>query len=298
MHGAAEGFAEAEDGTPIHWSTVGQGAPALVCCDGIGCDGFAWKYLVRDFAQSHRIVRWHYRGHGRSGIPKDRARVGFDDISADLQAVIQATGTKEAVLLGHSMGVQVALEYHRRHPENVVALALICGSHGLPLDTFHDSKALKIILPALIDAAEHYPQAMSLIWRVLAGGELAYQVATHLEVNGRLIRRDDFAPYFTHLSAMDPRLFLGMLKHASEHTAYDHLPNIRVPTLIVAGTDDTFTPYWLSEEMHDRIPGAEMLTVPGGTHVAPIEQPELITLRLEKFLAPLPEARAEKLRSA
>jgi len=298
LHGAAEGFAEAEDGTPIHWSTVGQGAPALVCCDGIGCDGFAWKYLVRDFAQSHRIVRWHYRGHGRSGIPKDRARVGFDDISADLQAVIQATGTKEAVLLGHSMGVQVALEYHRRHPENVVALALICGSHGLPLDTFHDSKALKIILPALIDAAEHYPQAMSLIWRVLAGGELAYQVATHLEVNGRLIRRDDFAPYFTHLSAMDPRLFLGMLKHASEHTAYDHLPNIRVPTLIVAGTDDTFTPYWLSEEMHDRIPGAEMLTVPGGTHVAPIEQPELITLRLEKFLAPLPEARAEKLRSA
>jgi len=298
LHGAAEGFAEAEDGTPIHWSTVGQGAPALVCCDGIGCDGFAWKYLVRDFAQSHRIVRWHYRGHGRSGIPKDRVRVGFDDISADLQAVIQATGTKEAVLLGHSMGVQVALEYHRRHPENVVALALICGSHGLPLDTFHDSKALKIILPALIDAAEHYPQAMSLIWRVLAGGELAYQVATHLEVNGRLIRRDDFAPYFTHLSAMDPRLFLGMLKHASEHTAYDHLPNIRVPTLIVAGTDDTFTPYWLSEEMHDRIPGAEMLTVPGGTHVAPIEQPELITLRLEKFLAPLPEARAEKLRSA
>jgi pimeloyl-ACP methyl ester carboxylesterase len=298
LHGAAEGFAEGEDGTPIHWSTVGQGAPALVCCDGIGCDGFAWKYLVRDFAQSHRIVRWHYRGHGRSGVPKDRARVGFDDISADLQAVIQATGTKEAVLLGHSMGVQVALEYHRRHPENVVALALICGSHGLPLDTFHDSKALKIILPALIDAAEHYPQAMSLIWRVLAGGELAYQVATHLEVNGRLIRRDDFAPYFTHLSAMDPRLFLGMLKHASEHTAYDHLPNIRVPTLIVAGTADTFTPYWLSEEMHDRIPGAEMLTVPGGTHVAPIEQPELITLRLEKFLALLPKARAEKLRSA
>jgi len=55
--------------------------------------------------------------------------------------------------------------------------------------------------------------------------------------------------------------------------------------LVVAGTHDTFTPYWLSEEMHDRIPGAEMLTVPGGTHVSPIEQPELLTLRLEKWLA-------------
>jgi pimeloyl-ACP methyl ester carboxylesterase len=298
LHGAGEGFAEAADGTRIHWLVVGQGSPTLLCCDGIGCDGFAWKYLVRDFADSHRVLRWHYRGHGRSGVPKDRARVGFDDISADLQAVLGATGTSETVLLGHSMGVQVALEYHRRHPEHVRGLVLICGSHGLPLDTFHDSKALKIIFPSLLKAAESYPQAMSLIWRLLAGGELAYQIATHLEVNGRLIRRDDFTPYFTHLSAMDPRLFLGMLKHAAEHTAFDHLPQIRVPTLIVAGTDDTFTPYWLSEEMHDRIPGAEMLTVPGGTHAAPIEHPELITLRLEKFLARLPQARAENLRSA
>ena len=46
-----------------------------MCENGIGCDGFAWKYLVRDFAARHRIVRWHYRGHGRSGIPEDRSRV-------------------------------------------------------------------------------------------------------------------------------------------------------------------------------------------------------------------------------
>ena len=296
---AESGFAESADGTRIHWSAVGSGAPALVCCDGIGCDGFAWKYVVRDFAARHRIVRWHYRGHGRSGIPEDAGRVGFDDISADLQAVLRATGTAQAVLLGHSMGVQVALEHHRRHPGQVLGLVLICGSHGLPLDTFHDSKAMKIILPSMIAAAQKYPEAMNLIWRLLAGGELAYQYATHLEVNGRLVRRDDFAPYFRHLSGMDPRLFLGMLRHASEHTAYDHLPHVDVPTLIVAGTQDTFTPYWLSEEMHARIPGSELLTVPGGSHVAPIEQPELIALRLEKFLARLPARRpAVALRTA
>jgi pimeloyl-ACP methyl ester carboxylesterase len=285
LQGTESGFADAPDGTRVHWSAVGSGTPALVCCDGIGCDGFAWKYLVRDFAPRHRIIRWHYRGHGRSGIPEDSTRVGFDDISSDLEAVLEATGVPQAVLLGHSMGVQVALEYHRRHPGNVLGLVLMCGSHGLPLDTFHDSKALKILLPSMIEAAEKYPQAMSLIWRLAAGGELAYQVATHLEVNGRLVRREDFAPYFRHLSGMDPRLFLGMLRHASEHTAFDHLPQVSVPTLVVAGTNDTFTPYWLSQEMHARIPGSELLTVPGGTHVAPIEHPELIALRLEKFLA-------------
>ena len=50
--GAESGFADASDGTRIHWSAVGRGSPALVCCDGIGCDGFAWKYLVRDFVCS------------------------------------------------------------------------------------------------------------------------------------------------------------------------------------------------------------------------------------------------------
>jgi pimeloyl-ACP methyl ester carboxylesterase len=283
LHATESGFATGADGTRIYWYAVGQGLPALVCCDGIGCDGFAWKYLVRDFSATHRIIRWHYRGHGRSGIPQDRSRVTFDDISADLGAVLEATGTKKAVFLGHSMGVQVALEYHRRHPDDVAGLVLICGSHGLPLDTFHDSKALKILLPSMIAAGDKFPAALQFIWKFAAGNELAYQIATHLEVNGKLVHREDFMPYFKHLSSMDPQLFLGMLRHASEHTAYDHLPSIKIPTLIVAGTNDTFTPYWLSEEMHDRIPGSEMLTVPGGTHVAPIEQPELIALRLEKF---------------
>ena len=119
---AESGFAESADGTRIHWSATGAGAPVLVCCDGIGCDGFVWKYLVRDFSGRHRIVRWHYRGHGRSGNPSDPGRVGFDDLSADLEAVLRATRTEKAVLLGHSMGVQVVLEHHRRHPERVLAL--------------------------------------------------------------------------------------------------------------------------------------------------------------------------------
>src|SRR5258705_13697336 len=119
LHGADSGFAEGADGTRIYWSAVGSGAPALVCCDGIGCDGFAWKYVVRDFAPRHRVIRWHYRGHGRSGVPADCGRVGFDDISSDLQAVLEATGTQQAVLPGPSMGAQVPPEPPPPPPEPV-----------------------------------------------------------------------------------------------------------------------------------------------------------------------------------
>ena len=293
-----EGFAEGQDGTRIHfsvWTPPPEAAPGptLVLSDGIGCDGYAWKYLIRRFQRTHRIIHWHYRGHGRSSLPRDRARTTFNDLCSDLAAVLHATATPRAVLVGHSMGVQVCLEFHRRHPAQVVALVLMLGSHGLPLDTFHDSKVLRTVIPAMMTAANRFPDAMTLIWRLVSGGELAFQLATRLEVNGRLIRREDFMPYFDHLAGMDPRLFLSMLLHAGDHSAYDHLPKVDVPTLIVAGTEDTFTPYYLSEEMHDRIRGSEMLTVPGGTHAATIEQPELIELRLERFLARLPPSHAE-----
>jgi pimeloyl-ACP methyl ester carboxylesterase len=303
---AEESFAPGADGTRIHYSVWNPPKPAagaapdappphtLVLCDGIGCDGYAWKYLIRHFQRTCRIIHWQYRGHGKSGLPQDRTRTTFDDICSDLAAVLHATKTTRAVMVGHSMGVQVCLEYHRRHPEQVSALVLMLGSHGMPLDTFHDSKILRRVIPAMLQAAREFPEAMGVIWRLLSGGELAYQLATRTEVNGLLIRREDFMPYFDHLAGMDPRLFLTMLLNAGDHSAFDHLRDIDVPTLIVAGTADTFTPYWLSEEMNDRIPNSEMLTIPGGTHAATIEQPELIELRLERFLARLPKGAEKK----
>jgi pimeloyl-ACP methyl ester carboxylesterase len=294
---AQEGFAEGTDGTRIFFEVwepppVAPPAPTFVLTDGIGCDGFAWKYITRHFQKKHRIVHWHYRGHGKSGLPRDRERTTFDDLCGDLAAVLAASRTERGVFFGHSMGVQLSLEYHRRHAAQVEALVLALGSHGMPLDTFHDSHVLRTVVPVLDRVARRFPTAMALTWRTLVRSEFAYQVATRLEVNGPLIQRADMAPYFEHLSGVDPRLFFSILRHAGRHSAYDHLPKVDVPTLIIAGTKDSFTPYWLSEERADRIPGAEMLTVPGGTHAATIEQPELIQLRLERFLEELGSAKS------
>ena len=66
------GYAIARDGSPIYYRTVGQlGAKdslPLVLSDGIGCDGYVWKYLERDLEPDRLIVHWHYRGHGRTAV--------------------------------------------------------------------------------------------------------------------------------------------------------------------------------------------------------------------------------------
>jgi pimeloyl-ACP methyl ester carboxylesterase len=109
-------------------------------------------------------------------------------------------------------------------------------------------------------------------------------VALTVEVNRDLLSREDFAPYFEHLARMDPVVFVRTLDSMANHTAWDHLPHVDVPTLIVAGERDNFTPSRLSRKMAERIPGAELMLVPLGTHTTPLEYKDLVELRVERFL--------------
>jgi pimeloyl-ACP methyl ester carboxylesterase len=99
------------------------------------------------------------------------------------------------------------------------------------------------------------------------------------------VRREDLLPYLQHMTHVDFPLFLKMLRAAGAHSAEDYLKEIDVPVLIIAGEKDTFTPGSLSTYMAEQIPGSELLVVPAGTHVAPIEQPELVGARIKAFIA-------------
>ncbi|MGE0787979.1 MAG: alpha/beta fold hydrolase [Sandaracinaceae bacterium] len=278
-----EGFVSAKDGTRLFWGERGEG-PAIVLNDGIGCDGFAWKYLQPHLAADHRVVHWHYRAHGRSGLPVDVGRIDVPAHARDLLSVLDARQIDRAVLVGHSMGTQVALETYRLAPERVRGFILVCGSYGKVTATFHGSDVLKQVLPTIIDAVEKNQGLARALWGRIPA-KLAFQLARFSkEVDALNIREDDFRPYMEHVSAMEPRLFLAMLRFAGEHTAEDILDRIDVPTLVIAAERDTFTPCPLAEHMAEAIPGAEIFVLRGASHAAPIEQPDAIQARIDDFL--------------
>ena len=255
-------------------------------CDGIGCDGYVWKYLEAELAATHRIVHWHYRGHGRTPMPRNPRRVDITDLADDLAAVLDAAvgDGAGAVVAGHSMGVQVCLEFYRRHRDRVSGLVLMCGSYGTPLRTFKGKRTLEQVLPFVRFAVNRIPGIAQSVVAKLVPTELAYQIATRFEINGELIRRDDFFPYLEHMARVDVRLFLEMLAAAGRHTARELLAHVAVPTLIVAGDRDGFTPADLSTEMHRLIRDSELHVVAGGSHTAPIERPAEVTERIADFL--------------
>jgi pimeloyl-ACP methyl ester carboxylesterase len=284
---ARQGFAVGRDETPIYYRVSGRAdGPGVAFCDGIGCDGYVWKYLQRELEPHHRVVHWHYRGHGRTPPPRNLEHVDITDLADDLAAVLDAAVGDDAqvVLAGHSMGVQVCLEAYRRHPERVRGLILVCGAYGTPLRTFKGQRTLEQVLPIVKFAVNRIPGVVANVWARLVPTELAFQIATRFEINGELIRREDFFPYLEHMAKVDVRLFLEMLAAAGRHSARELLEQIEVPTLIVSGDRDGFTPAALSEEMHQKIRGSELFVVAGGSHTAPIERPAEVTERISEFL--------------
>ena len=280
-----EGFAVARDGTPIYFHLWGEGsAPPLVLCDGIGCDGFVWKYVTREFEKERRLLHWNYRGHGKTPAPRDRRHLSVVDLADDFDAVLKTLEIESGVLLGHSMGVQVCLEIYRRHQQRVRGLGLLCGSYGNPLKTFQGQDLLELALPYLQLGARMAPRFVLGMIQKFIPTRLSWEIASRVEVNPQYIRPEDFMPYLDHIATLEPELFLEMLAYAGRHTAKEILPMIQVPTLVVAGERDGFTPRSLSDEMGAQIPGAELVVVPGGSHTAPLERPELVAEALRRLL--------------
>ena len=279
----------AEDGTRLFLRTMPKataGASPLraIFCDGILCDGFIWKYLWNDLAAVCDVAHWHYRGHGRSGAPADPTKVDIAAHARDLESVREHLGDPPCVLLGHSMGTQVVLENYRRWPERVRAIVLLCGSYGKVTQSFRGVPILDKILPRVMDIVEKQPDLARAIWTRLPP-EMAFRVALLAgDVDKNHVRREDMLPYLKHMTHVDFPMFLKMLRAAGDHSAEEWLSEVKVPVLVVAGERDTFTPSALSTFMSEAMPNAELLMVPGGTHVAPIEQPELIGSRIKALI--------------
>jgi pimeloyl-ACP methyl ester carboxylesterase len=279
-----EGSFTSKDGVEIAWSRTGSGPP-MVLCNGIGCDAYAWKYVVARFAHERTIIRWHYRGHGKSGTPKNAAHMTMEHVRNDLAELFTHLALEDVMLAGHSMGVQVALDFFMHHGARVHGMILLCGAPGRPLTTLHNTDLGHKVLPYILGLTQRFPRAARWLWRAMLSGSLPYEITVRTEVNGDFILRDDFMPYFTHLrERMDPLMFFSMLASLDAHDVSDRLIDVDVPTLIVAGERDTFTPAWLSERMHAQIPSSELLYLPGGSHTAPIEFPEIVGARLSRFL--------------
>ncbi len=280
------GLAVADDGLHLYWRAVGQG-PVMVCNNGVGVSTFFWRYTIDQFAGTHTVLTWDYRGHGRSDPLPDPTTgdVTMPRHARDLLTVLDAAEVKEAMILGHSMGCQVALEAYRLAPERILGMVLVLGTAGRALETFMGNPRS----PAYFRAAGRIIRRLGDRTHALVRPVLHSPVAWAFTRRAQLVdplyaSHDDMQPYLDHLATIDMRMFIRTVLAMQDHDAWDVLPRLRVPVLVIGAERDAFTPISLSKDMARRIPGAEMIVLADASHAAIIEQPETINHRVERFL--------------
>lgn len=280
------GQAVADDGLHLYWRAVGVG-PVLLCNNGVGVSTFFWRYLVDQFSDRYTVVTWDYRGHGRSDPLADptSGEVGIPRHARDMLTVMDAAGLDEVMVCGHSMGCQVGLEAWRAARSRIRGYLLVLGTAGRALETFADNPRSPLFFRLAGQLVAALGDRTHRLVRPILRSPVAWMFTRRAKlVDPLYTRHDDFAPYLEHLAVLDMRMFIRTVNQMQQHDAWDLLPTLDVPVLIIGAENDAFTPIRLSRKMAESIPGAELLVLADASHAAIIEQPETINFRLERFL--------------
>ena len=287
----------ADDGTPIAYTfrnPDGPGVPILFA-NGWSCSDAYWGKLLPSLeADGHPCLLPDTRGHGRSGLPRPPGRgardLTIDDVSMprigrDLAAVLDAAGVERALVVGHSMGVQTALELYRFAPDRVAGLVLIAGTSENPAKTFYGSSIGDHLFPLGAALVRYLPEVLAPVWATIGPASVGHFGARLAKAAGPKATKEDLHPYLLHLKSTDPAVLVLMAGAMRAHSATDLLGRIAVPTLVVAAGADVFTPARCSEAIHHRVPGSELVSFAEAGHTLPIEEPEALTAVIDDFVA-------------
>jgi pimeloyl-ACP methyl ester carboxylesterase len=282
---------DVEDGARIAYTFLGEGdGPVVALCAGLLCPDTWWHHLAPALVDAgHRVLLFHYRGMGSSTRPeREHPRsYAIDRCASDLVAIADAEELDELVVLGHSMGVQVALEAYRLMPERVTGIVAITGPFASAIRSLYDKGpivtygfyhplriALSLIAPPLRRAG----------WNAVWSHVPMLAIGKALKAFGPRTDEAIVQSYLDHAASLDPGMVLRIAAGMHEHDASDVLPQITVPVLVVAGGKDPFTPPSQAVKMAERVPDATLRTALNGTHGTILEYPELVNGWVLDFL--------------
>jgi 3-oxoadipate enol-lactonase len=245
-------FAVADDGVRLHYEVIGRpGGEPLLMIQGLGTDKSGWHLQRLALAPFYRTIALDNRGAGRSDKPL--GTYSLEQMADDAIRVLDAVGVERAHVMGASMGGAIAQLIALRHPERLRSLVLACT------------------------ACRHHPWRRELLaeWADLAVSEgmpaVAHQAGRWV-IGPRSLRR--LAPLFGWLGPLamsqPPHAFaaqVGAILAADDSLASDDaMAGVAVPTLVIVGNQDILTPRGDSEDLAERIPGAELVVISGAAH--------------------------------
>lgn len=271
------------DGTPIFYCEEGSGPP-LVFCYGIACSSLHWTYQIDYFRKNYRCIWFDYRGHRHTPLPEDLKTLTVDASVQDLKCVLDFLGVEKSVLLGHSMGVSVVLDFARQYPERVSELVLANGTPKRPLDTLFGGNFLIPAFAILSQYEKSKPALVQAIWKLQEKAKFVGKGLGVLGFNHHLAHADDIKTYAKQIADLSPTVLTTMMDDYQHFDATPWLHEIKTPTLILSGEDDLITPPDTQKLLAQLMPSSELVTIQNGSHCSTLDLPDYVSLLIERFL--------------
>lgn len=241
----------------VYYAQAGQGQLAVLFSHGAGADHTLWGEQLQILQKEFTVAAIDLNGHGQS--PR-RAGEGLFSYAQDARAVIAALGLP-TVLIGHSMGGALALTVALDPPENLVGLVLV--GTGAKLRVHPQILAL---------CQSDFERALELVvtWAFASSAlsELRERSRAQMRRNG-------------------PETLLRDFASCDSFDLLNRLCEIKLPTLVVCGAQDSLTPVKYSEYLQKSIAGAQLRLIEHAGHMVMLEQPEAFNQAIEEFCIPL-----------
>jgi pimeloyl-ACP methyl ester carboxylesterase len=255
---------------------AGRGDP-LVLVHGFPLSADMWQAQLAKAPGGWRIIAPHLRGFrgpaGPQGIDAphdDSNRVSMDDLAGDVVDLLDALKIDHAVVGGLSLGGYVVFALLRRDPSRLRALILADTRPQPDTEETRENRrrmqerAQRDGIAAIAD--EMIPKLLS--ERTLADApDVVARVRTLIEANP------------------PPAIVGALAAMMSRPDSTALLAGIRLPTLIMVGSEDRVTPVSVSEEMQRRIPGSRLVVIEGAGHLPNLERPDDFNRALHAYLA-------------
>jgi pimeloyl-ACP methyl ester carboxylesterase len=242
----------ARDGTAIGYQVrAGRApdAPVVVLANGLGGTYVAFRHLYAGLPD-HRVLCWDYRGLYTSAPAVDATANTVRHQVDDLLEILTAEGVAQAVVVGWSMGVQVAFELWRAAPERVAGLFAINGTSGRPFRTVLSSSFVEKAIPVLLRLMKAQATRVGQAAGLLAGSDALVTAMKRFGMVSERLDLETFRAVAGGFRAIDYRIYSELLHRLGEHDASEVLPTISVPTSIVTGARDVLTPPATAEQLH------------------------------------------------
>lgn len=258
------------DGVEIAYAEAGSGLPVLFV-HGYPLNKSMWDPQVQELSRGYRCITVDLRGHGESDAPLWYATM--DMFANDLAKLLDHLNVPQAVICGFSMGGYVTFAFYRQFRERVRALILA--------DTRPQADTPEARQGRFAAAQTAHRQGV---------GAIADAMVPRLLSPASVQGRPDLVQRVRAIIESMPvtGIAADLMAMAQRPDSTPLLPEIRCPTLIIVGEEDAITPVADSQLMAERIPGAQLVTIPGAGHLANLEQPEAFNRAVRDFLQKLP----------